>query len=253
MEELYSPLKNRQVTEQDIALICRNTKQIESLIDKYFAMEFYKTDSLPNDFNENGKLLLTRDVIGKYVKGILRYDKNNPGFTLLGFEEKVTANISVENLTVGLGGIIDRIDQQGNTVRIVDYKTGAGRGSDKRMKFKSVDDLFNPNPDSLNKEAFQTFMYSLMYQKNKNYSGCILPALYFVRDCYSPRFSYYLIDESLKKDGEVKDFNLYKNDFEELLVQNLQELFNFNVPFTQTEYSRTCESCSFNKICKSDN
>jgi hypothetical protein len=187
------------------------------------------------------------------VKGILKYDKNNPGFILLGFEEKVTANISIENLTVGLGGIIDRIDKQYDAVRIVDYKTGAGRGFDKRMKFKSVESLFSPNPDELNKEAFQTFMYSFMYQKNKNYSGCILPALYFVRDCYSPRFSYYLIDENVKKDGEVRDFNLYKTGFEELLSQNLQNLFDLNLPFMQTEYSRTCISCSFNKICKSDN
>jgi CRISPR/Cas system-associated exonuclease Cas4 (RecB family) len=254
MEELYSPLKNRTVTKQDMNLICRNTKQIESLIDKYFAMEFYKRDSLPNDFNENGKLLLTRDVIRKYVRGILKYDKDNPGFMPLALEEKVTVNIPIGNLTVGLGGIIDRLDKQNGIIRIVDYKTGAGRGADKRMKFKSVGSLFNPDPNELNKEAFQTFMYSLMYQKSKNCSERILPALYFVRDCYSPNFSYFLIDENAGKnsDKQVTDFNVYKNDFEELLVQNLHKLFDFNVPFIQTEYSRTCENCSFNTICKSD-
>jgi CRISPR/Cas system-associated exonuclease Cas4 (RecB family) len=254
MEELYSPLKDRKVTEQDMETVCRNTKLIESLIDKYFAKEFYKKDSLPNDFNENGKLLVTRDVIRKYVRGILKYDKDSSGFTPLALEEKIETSIPIGNLTVGLGGIIDRVDKKNNIIRIVDYKTGAGRGSDKRMKFKSVADLFNPDPDNLNKEAFQTFMYSFMYQKNKNYSGRTVPALYFVRDCYSPNFSYYLIDESVDGDDKrVTDFNLYKNDFEKYLTQNLRELFDFNVPFTQTEYNRTCESCSFNKICKSDN
>jgi hypothetical protein len=95
-----------------------------------------------------------------------------------------------------------------------------------------------------------------MYQKSKNYSGCILPALYFVRDCYSQDFTYFLTDESLKKNNDssatVTDFSPYKSDFEEFLAQNLRELFDLNVPFTQTEYSRTCQSCSFNNICKSD-
>jgi CRISPR/Cas system-associated exonuclease Cas4 (RecB family) len=254
MEELYSPLKNRVVTEQEIELICQNTKRIESLIDENFALEFYKTDSLPNDFNENGKLLVTRDVIRKYVKGILKYDKKYSGFTLLGLEKDIKINISIGNLTVGLGGIIDRIDKQDNSIRIVDYKTGAGRNADKRLKFNTVNSLFSSNPEILNKEAFQTFMYSFMYQKSKNYSGCTVPALYFVRDCYSPNFSYYLIDESVDGDDKtVTDFNLYKSDFEEYLTRNLRELFDFNIPFTQTEYNRTCESCSFNKICKSDN
>jgi CRISPR/Cas system-associated exonuclease Cas4 (RecB family) len=254
MEELYSPLTNRKVTEQDMETLCRDTKRIESLIDKHFAVEFYKRDSLPNDFNENGKLLVTRDVIRKYVKGILNCDKNNPEFTPLALEEKIVTSIFIGNLTVGLGGIIDRVDKKNNIIRIVDYKTGAGRGSDKRMKFRSVADLFNPNPEHLNKEAFQTFMYSFMYQKSKNYEGCTVPALYFVRDCYSPNFSYFLIDENVDGDDKrVTDFSSYKNDFTKCLTQNLRELFDFNTPFTQTEYSRTCESCSFIKICKSGN
>jgi hypothetical protein len=257
MEELYSPMKNREVTTQDMELISRDMKRIELLIDKYFAFEFYKRESLPNDFNENGKLLITRDVIRKYVKGILKYDRDNSGFTPLALEERVSVTVSVGNLTVGLGGIIDRLDRYGNVIRIVDYKTGAGRSSDKRMKFYSVKSLFSPDPDVLNKEAFQTFMYSFMYRKSRNYAGRIVPALYFVRDCYSPDFSYFLIDESIKETGDntktVTDFSPYSNDFEECLTQNLQLLFDVNIPFTQTEYSRTCNSCSFNRICNTDN
>jgi hypothetical protein len=252
MEKLYLPVKGQKVTEHDMEQVRRDTKQIESLIDKYFASEFYKTSSLPDDFNENGKLLITRDVIRKYVNGILKYDGDHPGFIPLGFEEKIRMNIPVGNLNIGLEGIIDRIDKQGNTIRIVDYKTGAGRGSGRRMKFKAVNSLFDPNPKNMNKEAFQTFMYSLMYQENKNPSEKTVPALYFVRDCYSSDFSYFLIDESIKGGSKVTDFSLYKSQFKERLTQNLQELFDFNEPFTQTEYDETCINCIFNKICNID-
>ncbi|MDR1886488.1 MAG: PD-(D/E)XK nuclease family protein [Prevotellaceae bacterium] len=256
MEKLYLPMKHKKVTARNMELICRDTKQIESLIDKCFAMEFYRKDSLPNDFNENGKLLIVRDVIGKYIKGILKYDRDNSGFIPLGFEKKVGININIGNLNVGLSGIIDRIDKQGDNIRIVDYKTGAGRGTDKRMKFNSVASLFDSNPEKVNKEAFQTFMYSFMYQEYKKPSENIIPALYFVRDCYSSRFNYYLIDENPENDSgskTVTNFSLYKNDFEEYLAQNLRGLFDFNLPFIQTEYSRTCVSCAFNKICKLNN
>ncbi|MDR1130603.1 MAG: PD-(D/E)XK nuclease family protein [Prevotellaceae bacterium] len=254
MEKLYLPMKNKKVLKEDMDLICQNTEQIQLLIDKYFASEFYKSDSLPEDFKENGKLLITRDVIKKYVEGILDYDRNNPGFILLGFEEEISINIPVGNLSVGLGGIIDRIDKQGSTVRIVDYKTGAGRSNDKRMKFKAVSSLFDSNPQNMNKEAFQTFMYSFMYREDKNPSEKIVPALYFARDCRSPDFSYFLIDESMGGDSKkVRDFNVYRNDFKEYLTQNLQRLFDFNEPFTQTEHSKTCASCTFNKICNLDN
>jgi hypothetical protein len=254
MEKLYLPMKNKKVLEEDMDLICQDMEQIELLIDRYFAAEFYKSDSLPEDFNENGKLLITRDVIRKYVRGILEYDKKNPGFILLGFEEEIRMNIHVGNLTVGLGGIIDRIDKQNSSIRIVDYKTGAGSGYGRRMKFKAVSSLFDSNPQNMNKEAFQTFMYSLMYQESKNPSEKIVPALYFVRDCRSPDFSYFLTDENMEGDSkEVRDFKVYRDGFKECLTQNLQELFDFNEPFTQTEHSRTCISCAFNTICNLDN
>ncbi|MDR1129894.1 MAG: PD-(D/E)XK nuclease family protein, partial [Prevotellaceae bacterium] len=74
------------------------------------------------------------------------------------------------------------------------------------------------------------------------------------RDCRSPDFSYFLIDESMGGDSKkVRDFNVYRNDFKEYLTKNLQRLFDFNEPFTQTEHSKTCASCTFNKICNLDN
>ncbi|MDR1527087.1 MAG: PD-(D/E)XK nuclease family protein [Dysgonamonadaceae bacterium] len=257
MEKLYSNLINKKVSEKDIEDICTNTEMIESLIDTHFAQVFYKKDSLPANFNENGKLLVTRDVIRKYVKKILEYDKNNSGFTFLGLEEKIKIKFSIGNLTVGLEGTIDRIDKQNNTLRIIDYKTGAGRGADKRMKFNSVESLFDSNPEVLNKEAFQTFMYALMYRKSKNPPEKIVPALYFVKDSYSLDFNYHLIDEDIKEgDGkkgkEVTDFSVYQSLFEECLTRNLRELFDFGVPFTQTEHKRTCKSCSCRIICKFD-
>jgi hypothetical protein len=256
METLYSPLKHTATTEQTLDAVCRNYALIDSLIDKFFAEEFYKTDSLPKDFSENGKLFLTRDVIRKYVKGVLQYDKNNAGFIPLGFEEKIRILFPADKLTVSLHGIIDRVDMLNNNLRIVDYKTGAGRYG-KRLRFNGIASLFDPNPDTRNKEAFQTFLYALLYDENRHPAEPIIPALYFVRDCYLPNFTCLLTDDEKKKSktgsntpNEVMDFNDYKIDFTRHLAQCLCNIFDFSVPFIQTEYVKTCQSCSFINICR---
>jgi len=260
MEKLYNPLKNKIASDAEMSYIYKNNSQINSLIDYYFAQEFYKTDVLPPDFNDNGKLIITRDVIYKYVKGILKYDKSNNGFVPLGFETKVRTTLNVNGLTVNLAGIIDRVDKFKGNIRVVDYKTGAGRPFGKRMKINGVSSLFDRNPNNRNKEAFQTFLYSLMYKECMSEESAITPALYFVRDCYSPNFNYLLIDDNIiktsdnkREDGEalkkVTNFSYYESDFKENLAEYLSELYNPNIPFVQTEYEKLCSNCPYGKIC----
>ena len=253
MEEIYLPMKGKVANENDINSLYTNHEYVDSLINLYFAKEFYKKDKLPKDLNENGKLLVTLDVIRKYVRGILKYDKENAGFTPLGFEERVKMVYNVGGLEINLSGIVDRIDRNNGNIRIVDYKTGAGRGRGKRMKFYGVESLFERNPDRRNKEAFQTFLYSMIYKESKQINETLTPALYFVRDCYSSHFTYLLKDDARYEKSEalkkVTDFSYYEDDFKVNLAQFLQGLFNPKVPFVQTEFEKTCKNCPYNTIC----
>ena len=57
------------------------------------------------------------------------------------------------------------------------------------------------------------------------------------------------LGESRKKET-VTDFSVYENDFRILLQQLLQEIFNPDIPFTQTEIISKCEYCDFKSLCK---
>ena len=248
METLYTPLKNRQASSEKINEITDNRALIDSLIDQSFAREFYRQPELPPDFYKNGKLLLVRDVTGKYIRGILNYDLRRAGFVPLDFESKVNASISTGSFDVRLSGIIDRIDRTDKEILIIDYKTGGGgRTSDRRMKFDGIASLFDSDPDRRNKEVFQTFLYAYMYTKSLNPDLRIVPAIYFVRDCYSPAFSHQIHDVASKK--KVDDFGEYILEFETCLTDCLHDIFDPSKPFEQTEHKKTCQICQFYDIC----
>jgi hypothetical protein len=251
MEILYTPMKGKMASEDALKALRRDEAGTDALVDRIFAGEFYGTDTLPDDFDENGKLLITRDVMGKYIRGILDYDAAHAGFVPLGFEERTGTIMNVGEFAVHLTGIIDRIDRTENSIRIVDYKTGAGRGVNRRMSFDGVDSLFDPDPDRRNKEAFQTFMYALMYGDEKRPAEALTPALYFVRDCRSPDFDYMLADTSKEERTErrVTNFDEYRAGFREHLAQCLRELFDPQIPFRQTEYPDTCMTCACLSVC----
>jgi hypothetical protein len=64
---------------------------------------------------------------------------------------------------------------------------------------------------------------------------------------YNPR----LIDKA-QGDREV-DYNTYANDFEQLINNKLQELFNLDIPFEQcpeSEAKAMCANCDFRTLCK---
>jgi hypothetical protein len=256
MERLYEPMIDRQVSSAEIQALIENEKLLDCMTNKALAEEFYKTDSLPPDFAENGNILIARYVIGRYIRGILKYDAENPHFTPKCLEKKIRTIYPLRTkaglLELNLGGIIDRLDSSEiggrRRLRVVDYKTGAGRGTN-RMKFGGVRSLFSKNPDERNSEVFQTFMYCAMLYMHEEETAPV-PALYFVRDCYSPQFSCEIKDTA--KNEIVNDFADYAVEFRERLDACLSELFDPDLPFVQTEYEKTCTYCPFAKICARD-
>ncbi|MDR2563279.1 MAG: PD-(D/E)XK nuclease family protein [Prevotellaceae bacterium] len=257
MEQLYKPMINRQIVSEEIQNLLKNGKLLDELADKALAEEFYKTEKLPENFDENGNMLIAQYVIGRYIRGILKYDAKNPHFVPKNLEGKVRAAYKINtdgNLrTLNIEGIIDRLDMieiDGKpALRVVDYKTGAGRGKDKRMRFAGVESLFSENPAERNSEVFQAFLYCAILHEIEPETE-IIPALYFVRDCYSPQFTCKIFDAVNK--STVNNFGCYAKEFREQLDDCISEIFDPNIPFIQTEYQENCTYCPFAKICEKE-
>ncbi len=148
--------------------------------------------------------------------------------------------------SVNLKGFIDRVDKKNGIIRIADYKTG----SSGNLLFDSVDELFSKTIKSQSKKKprhiLQVFLYSLLLEQEEKVKA--KPTIFYVKNIFKEDFSSTI---SHKGEGAVEVFeDPYKSDFAEKLTTCLEEIFDENIPFTQTENINSCEWCPFKKICK---
>jgi CRISPR/Cas system-associated exonuclease Cas4 (RecB family) len=74
----------------------------------------------------------------------------------------------------------------------------------------------------------------------------VLPGLIFFRQSHDEDFSSSI----LMGKQQINDFSKVKDEFEALLKSGLENLFNADLPFTQTPNLKTCKYCSYKLICR---
>ena len=144
---------------------------------------------------------------------------------------------------MNIGGTIDRIDSKDDTLRIVDYKTG---GSPKTPE--NIKQLFTP-ADGRPNYIFQTFLYaSIMCRKQ---SLKVAPSLLYIHRAASETYSPVIeMGEARQPKIPVNNFAFYEDEFRERLQTLLQEIYNPEEAFTQTEDTKKCEFCDFRELCR---
>lgn len=245
-ELAYDKLTERgnTIIREDIETLLKENHHIEGFVDEAFRTEFFHSE--PNvPLKYNGTQLIVRHVICSYLRQLLTIDKRRTPFKYIESEKKIREIYPINShgtqLNVLLGGTIDRIDskqdESGREVtRILDYKTG---GSQK--KIKSIDELFQRDKPR-DGYVFQAFYYS--YLMSREYR-CIAPSLLFMRNTSDEAFEpHILIDQHA-----VEDFSVYCDQFEQLLRDTIEEIFNSDIPYTATTNADACKYCKFTALC----
>ena len=245
-ELAYDKLTERgnTIIREDIETLLKESHHIERFVDEAFRTEFFHSE--PNvPLKYNGTQLIVRHVICSYLRQLLTIDKRRTPFKYIESEKKIREVYPINShgtqLNVLLGGTIDRIDskqdESGREVtRILDYKTG---GSQK--KIKSIDELFQRDKPR-DGYVFQAFYYS--YLMSREYR-CIAPSLLFMRNTSDEAFEpHILIDQHA-----VEDFSVYYDQFEQLLRETIEEIFNSDIPYTATTNADACKYCKFTALC----
>jgi len=238
LKEIYSPFVKKTITTKDLENIAN--ENIENNIRKSL-LEIYG-----EDYKLEGYYLIAFEVMKKYIKTVIDYDKNYTPFQLLGLEQKFTIQLKInENYSITLGGTIDRIDQKDRNVRIIDYKTGLPENS-----ISNLNDLFDPLNKNRKENILQIFIYSYLYAKNNN-SKNIYPALFFIRDMISSNFSPFIkLSEQNKEENSYINIENVQFDLEKYLINIISDIINEDLPFYQTKNIDNCKYCQFNIICK---
>ena len=244
MEELYKPFQGKMVTVDLLKAIRKDTALLTGAIARAFASEFFKTEVVRSLTGQN---YLIGEMIRKYVEKILERDGKLTPFVYIESERKINGLISLsDHSEIRLKGFIDRVDEVRDAIRIIDYKSGSGTTT-----FSSIESLFNKEEKDRAKAVMQVFMYCWMYAHlTENKGKTIQPGIYYVRSLFADPFdpSVYLRIERGKSE-KVEDFSGYAQAFEEGLRGCLDEIFNPEIPFTQTPTGKACSYCPFKGIC----
>lgn len=248
IELIYTSIGKENIDKADLQPFIKNTALLDPIIDKAYSKVYLKDKKETNRSLLAGRNLLVLDQIKSSIVKMLRTDIRRTPFRIIKQEEKVKASIKFmangANFELRIGGIVDRLDTDGNTIRVVDYKTG--KAKDKGV-FSSVDDFFDPKKSDRTKEVFQIFTYCYALKRQEGYSD-IKPELWFIRDTskdYLPSVKYK-VDKVV---SEVNSFNQWEEAFIEQLKTLIAQIYDTSNPFNQTDNKKTCKSCPYNIVC----
>jgi CRISPR/Cas system-associated exonuclease Cas4 (RecB family) len=238
LENLYKHFGNEEIT----------LEKFQDIYEKHFKEsheQALRDNKFPNGLPNSGFNYLSSKIMEKMIKNFIdqeiKFLKENKSMKIIGLEQKLfhTLDIPEYGTSVNLLGSADRIDQVGNTIRIIDYKSGSIKDSDVVIK-KNVKEL-----KDLSDKSLQLLIYKYLYKiSNDNISpDNILPGILGLRKISKGVFSLsnnseYFIGDNLIEDCESMFLDLFK------------EILNRDIPFKQTSDENKCMNCSFTEICK---
>jgi hypothetical protein len=201
----------------------------------------------PGVTNPGGKELLGLEVVRQFLKTILEFDLQVLPSKIFGLEEKFRMDYPImigdQVARVNLNGIIDRLDRVQEGIRIVDYKTG-----NCELGAKAISDVFDHEIAKRPKEVFQVLMYCELYLSNNPGAFNLLPCLFRLS-----RFRSGDHDHHVKVAGKDVIYSEIRDEFNSGLKAILEELFNMDIPFVQSEDDQPCRYCPFTGICLREN
>ncbi|MEG1586437.1 MAG: PD-(D/E)XK nuclease family protein [Bacteroidales bacterium] len=248
MEDIYKRCKGQLVTADILRHAIEDTDGLRYLIRKNFARYFLnKKDQV---VSLTGFNYLIGEVLIKYVRQVLTDDMKRTPFLHIGSEVRVHMEYPIsDKRVVRLKGSIDRVDERDKTVRIVDYKTGSGISL-----FSSMAQLFDKEEKDRPKAVMQVLFYSMLYNQQDRPSA-IEPHIYYLRSFFSSSNETLVSvkqkeEECLLADGPLTDFLPHEKVFRQELTNCLDEIFNSEIPFSQTDNEKNCQYCHLATICK---
>lgn len=237
METIYSRYRAKTVTPDVLSSIAKDDALLTKLIEEAFAEYYFKQKDDPRPLV--GQHYLIGEILRSYVKQTLEMDKQFTPFEFVGAEYRFRSPYRVsDKLTVNFKGIIDRIDKIGDSYRIIDYKTGTGT-----TDFKQVADLFDGSKLNRPYQILQVFVYALFYLQEYP-EARLSPAIYYLRSIFNDPSPAVTCNKR-----PVSDVSVFMDEFLALFNDCLAEIFNPEIPFSQTKNAKNCQWCAFKELC----
>ncbi|MEN3044845.1 MAG: PD-(D/E)XK nuclease family protein [Candidatus Hydrothermales bacterium] len=202
---------------------------------KKFFLEFF-SQKFDERFGKEREILWLRKSYlklkaKKFVERVARAD-----FGILKFLElKVNFEKEVKDFKVKIKGVIDRVDQVEESLKIIDYKISKGNlGRPKVLKNLKRGEI----RESL--RSFQVPLYALIV--NKTLGLDVRKGAYYIFATGD------VIDFEIEQRGNGEKF-LSISKIDEILESILNEIYDENIPFEPDSSSWFCSYCPYRGIC----
>lgn len=242
LQDIYLPFTGKIVSAEDIM---RRKKDSEDIVRNAFLCEYSENDI------SFGKNLLTLKVAEKLVRSFLNreieflqmLEFKGETLTLLDLEKDMETSILINNKTVKLRGKADRIDKIGQTVRIIDYKTGNVQTTDLRIESAEITAFEKPKP-----KALQLLMYAMICSRQKNFLQAfakedsetaapgIIPGIISLKKL-SKEFMPLIIAE--KTGADTNSLQVFEKEAEKII----SGMYDSSFVFEHSSGSKYCEFC----------
>lgn len=240
-QKVYEPFAGQYV---DPGKLAGKTAETEKYLIEAFR-EHYKDGELEHGKNHliyKVSLFLVNEFIKQEVEDLKNTDYPDTSLKIISleslFESSLSCIVEGKQINVKLKGKTDRIDQLGETIRIIDYKTGSVQAAE--LNVKSWDKLEN---DPKMAKAFQLLMYAWLYHKNNTKQ---------VQNIQTGNITLRRISEGFMKVKLPEEMDINDGSmmiFEELVKVVLEKILDPKIPFIQTEDAENCTYCPFTSIC----
>jgi CRISPR/Cas system-associated exonuclease Cas4 (RecB family) len=239
----YEELKGRRNGVVEADDIEEASTRIDLLIDRAFREMYHMGEN--DEVVYEGRRVVVRETVRVFLQKILHIDKAYAPFEILMLEEPFSHAVPLPNQkVVKVGGNIDRADRKNGVVRVIDYKTGKDE-----LNFESIESLFSRDKKH-NKAAFQTFLYAFVYQlRNPGGTEAIKPGLFNRKSLFEDEFKFGHSMGKTRKEM-IHDARPLLIDYATQLHLLIEEIFNPEIPFTQTADEKKCQFCSYKTMCR---
>ena len=235
MQNLYKPYENTLINK-DIFKKIRSDENVNQCKRQAIKSVFKLKSDIQIDETEK-KLIL--DVVIKYIKRMLDFDSQSPEFSIVGLETQISRDIKLNNALVAkLKGNVDRLDMQGITLRLIDYKTGKVKNS-----FSEIEDLFVQDRKYELDIIMQMFLYAYALREKYNF---VCPSVISLNEL-NKDYDYRISLNKQKIDNFSDDL---VEKFEENLISLFQIMLDSETMFLQTEEYDNCTYCPYKRICQ---
>lgn len=218
LEELYTPHLQQEITHE----LVDNLKgpKLRKSLEKFLEKEMnLKPEHL------QGRNLLFYNICEKLCLNVLDNDAKTPGLRIQALEfDELFYDIKIETQqgpkVIRLKGQFDRLDEVDEQIRVVDYKTGKVEIPKDAKKL-----ITEPFKEGRFAAALQTLFYTLVYLKNYP-NQSVIPVIYHLKS-----------SENMIKPVSENPIDLNQlTEYEFLLKQKLEELWNSDIPFAFDDY-----------------